>query len=260
MKKIIALVALMAICWQAFAQKVPERPQPQQLVNDLVGILSADQKAALESKLVAYDDSTSNQVVVVIVATTNDYDPVDYAVKLGRAWGVGNKEFNNGVVLLVAKDDHKVFIAPGYGLEGALPDITCKAIVDNEILPNFRSNDFYQGIDKGTTALIKAAAGEYKAPAGYHKSSSGSGKGIGAGLLILFIIILILVVKGGGGGSGSGGYRNSSGIGPFLLGTLLGGGFGGGGGSRGGGSSGGGGGFGGFGGGSFGGGGAGGSW
>src|SRR5690349_21742804 len=81
-----------------FGQKVPLRPSPPKLVNDYVGVLTPDQQAHLEQKLVAYDDSTSIQVVVVIVNTLNDYDPVDYAVKLGREWGVGNKKTNNGVV------------------------------------------------------------------------------------------------------------------------------------------------------------------
>ena len=78
---------------------------------------------------------------------------------LGRKWGVGNKEFNNGIVFLVAKNDRKVFIATGYGLEGAIPDITAKQIIENEVVPNFRGNDYYWGIDFGVDALIQAAAG-----------------------------------------------------------------------------------------------------
>ena len=194
---------------------------------------------------------------MVIVSSTNDYDPVDYAVKLGRTWGVGDKNFNNGVIFLVAKDDHKIFIAPGYGLEGAIPDITCKTIVDNEILPRFKEENFYAGIDSGVNSIMLAARGEYKAPAGYHQKS-GAGSGFLVILVIIGFIVLMLFISGRGGGGG-GGYMSRRGYwgGPILwgaAGALLG---GGGGGS---GSSGGGGGFGGFGGGSFGGGGAGGSW
>ena len=217
-----------------FGQDIPPRPSPPRLVNDYTGTLTPDQQYSLEQKLVAYDDSTSNQVVVVIVRTTGDYDPVDYATKLGRVWGVGNKKTNNGVVLLIAKDDRKVFIAPGYGLEGALPDITCKSIIDNAITPNFRNDDFYRGIDLGTNAIIKAAVGEYKAPEEYRKKKGTGGGGI-IGLFIIIIIFFIIFGRGGGG-RGGGGWGNS-----------------GGGGSGGGG-------FGGFGGGSFGGGGSGGSW
>jgi uncharacterized protein len=192
---------------------------------------------------------------VVIISSTNDYDPADYALKLGRSWGVGNKGFNNGVVFLVAKDDHKVFIATGYGLEGAIPDITCKTIVDNEVLPRFKEGNFYAGIDSGVNSVMLAARGEYKAPKGYHQKSSGSG--IGIVVLIIAVIIMIVFISGRGGGGG--GYMSRRGYwgGPILWGAA-GGLFGGGGG--GGSSGGGGGGFGGFGGGSFGGGGAGGSW
>lgn len=243
------------------SQNIPERPNPPRLVNDFTRTLTEDQQYSLERKLVAYDDSTSNQVVVVIVPTTNDYDPVDYATKLGRSWGVGNKKTNNGVVLLIAKDDRKIFIAPGYGLEGALPDITCKSIIDNVITPNFKHEDFYRGIDLGTTAIIKAAAGEYKAPEGYRSKKGNGGGGSLIGVIIIIFIILMFVGGGGGGGRG-GGMFSRRGYGGFaegaILGSLLGGGGRGGGGWGGGGDSGGG--FGGFGGGSFGGGGSGGSW
>jgi len=238
---------------------IPDAPNPPRLVVDLTGTLTADQRAALEAKLVAYDDSTSNQIAVVIVPTTGDYDIAEFSFALGRKWGVGNKEFNNGVVFLIAKNDRKVFIAPGYGLEGAIPDIIAKQIIENIVVPNFKGNDFYGGINAGTDALIQAAEGEYKAPAGYR--DRGKQKKIPLlGVIIAIIIFWIIFSKiGGGGGGGSfmsrRGYRNFRGPSVWWFPT---GGGGGGGGFGGGG--GGGGGFGGFGGGSFGGGGAGGSW
>ncbi|HEX8459847.1 MAG TPA: TPM domain-containing protein [Segetibacter sp.] len=264
MKRFLFTIILLLPVFFGIAQNIPARPNPPRLVNDYTNTLTADQRATLERKLVDYDDSTSTQVVVVIIPTTEDYDPVDYATKLGRAWGVGNKKTNNGVVLLVAKNDRKVFIAPGYGLEGALPDITCKTIIDNEITPNFRNEDFYRGLDLGTNAIIKAATGEYKAPEGYRKSK-GKGGGGGSILGIIIIIAIVLMLMGGrGGGSRGGGMMSRRGYGDFatgaILGSLLGGGRGSGGGGFGGGSDSGGGGFGGFGGGSFGGGGSGGSW
>lgn len=241
------------------AQKVPPRPNPPRLVNDFTNTLSADQIESLERKLVAYDDSTSNQIVIAIIPTTNDYAPVDYATKLGREWGVGNKKTNNGLILLIAKDDHQIFIAPGYGLEGAIPDITANSIVVNEITPNFKANDFYRGLDLGTNAIMKAAAGEYKAPAGYRKKDKGKGNGSILGFVIIIGIIIFLVSRGGRGG---GGMVSRRGYGDLVAGALLGNLLGGGGrgGAFGGGGSSGGGGFGGFGGGSFGGGGSGGSW
>jgi uncharacterized protein len=224
------------------------------LVTDLTGTLTPDQKDALERKLVAYDDSTSNQIAIVIIPSTGDYDISDYAFALGRSWGVGNKKNNNGVVVLVAKNDRKMFIAPGYGLEGAIPDITAKQIIDNEMLPNFKGNDFYRGLDAGTDALMEAARGEYKAPAGYANRGERDG-GVPVLLIIIIIIVIIMIISRGGGRGGSfmsrRGYRDFSG--PPVIWFPTGGGGGGFGGGGGGG-------FGGFGGGSFGGGGSGGSW
>lgn len=264
MKRFLFILLFFIPVLSGITQNIPARPSPPRLVNDFTNTLTEDQKAALEQKLVAYDDSTSNQITVVIIPTTSDYAPVDYATKLGRAWGVGNKKTNNGVVILIAKDDHQIFIAPGYGLEGALPDITCKSIIDNEIRPNFRADDYYRGLDLGTTAIVKAAAGEYKAPAGYGSRKGNPGGG-GSIIGIIIIIVIVLMLLGRGGGGRGGGMFSRRGYGDFasgaIFGSMLGGGRGGGGWSGGGSSGGGGGGgFGGFGGGSFGGGGSGGSW
>lgn len=262
MKRFLFFILFFAQLVSGWSQNIPERPSPPRLVNDYTHTLTQDQQHSLEQKLVAYDDSTSNQVVVVIIPTTNDYDLVDYATKLGRAWGVGNKKTNNGVVLLIAKDDRKVFIAPGYGLEGALPDITTKSIIDDVIKPNFRNEDFYRGIDLGTTAIFKAAAGEYKAPEGYRSKKGNGGGGSIFGIIIVIFVILMIIGRGGGGRGG--GMFSRRGYGGFaegaILGSLLNGGGRGGGSWGGGGGNSGGGGFGGFGGGSFGGGGSGGSW
>lgn len=239
----------------AFAQiekQLPEPPSPQRLVVDQTGTLTADQKEALERKLVAYDDSTSNQIAIVIIESTGDYDIAEFATALGRKWGIGNKKNNNGVLLLVAKQDRTVFIAPGYGLEGALPDITCKQIISDVIVPSFKGNDFFRGLDEGTNVIMKAAAGEYESPVGYSDRKKRKNPIPG---IIFLIIILILIFRSGGGGSSIGGdrslRRHPGGMwfpgGGFGGGNFGGGGFGGGG-------------FGGFGGGSFGGGGAGGKW
>lgn len=240
----------------AFSQKgMPARPEPPHLVNDFTGILTADQRQALETKLVAYDDSTSIQIAVVLIESLDGRDIAEYAVELGRAWGIGNKENNNGVLLLVSKGDRKINITTGYGIEGALPDITASHIIDEQIKPNFRDNDFYRGLDEGTDAIIAATKGEYKAPENYRKKK---GKREVPGVLVLLIIFVIMyfIRRGGGGGGGhygGGGYRRSHGPGGiWFLPT-------GGGSSWGGGSSSSGG-FGGFGGGSFGGGGASGNW
>lgn len=249
--------------WLASAgQKLPPAPNPPKLVNDFVGLLTSEQRQHLESKLVAYDDSTSVQIALVIVNTLQDYEPYEYATKLGRAWGVGNKKTNNGVVLLVSTEPgkRKVFIAPGYGLEGALPDATCKMIVEREIIPQFKQENYFRGLDEACDAIIKAARGEYKAPPGYADRGKGEGGGgIPVVAFIIILVMLIFIIGGRGGGRGGGmmsrrGYRNFNGP-PIMWFPPIGGG-----GSSGGGGWSGGGGFGGFGGGSFGGGGAGGSW
>jgi uncharacterized protein len=270
MKKLLFLLTLLvSVC--AFAQidkVIPERPNPPRLVNDLANVLTPEQKEALENKLVAYDDSTSNQLVILTINTTGDYDIQEVALGVLRKWGVGNKQKNNGVVVLAAIQDRKIWIATGYGLEGALPDITVKSIVDNDIVSNFKDGNYYRGFDQGTSSIIKAAAGEYQAPAGYAQRGKGAKGGLSIGKIIVGIIILFVIMgMFGGRGGGGGGYmsrRGSSWLGPFILGSMLGGsgrggGFGGGG-FGGGFGGGGGGGFGGFGGGSGGGGGAGGSW
>jgi uncharacterized protein len=270
MKQLLITILFIIQVVFVVGQKLPPRPNPPRLVNDFTNTLSADQVQALERKLVAFDDSTSNQIAIVIIPTTGDYEPADYATTLGREWGIGNKKTNNGVLILVAKNDRKVFIAPGYGLEGAIPDATAKSIIDYDILPNFRGNDYYRGLEIGTNSIIKAASGEYKAPAGYrkrgtHGKKDGGGGGLFLGILAIVLFLLFIGRRGGGGGRG-GGMVSRRGYGDFVTGAILGnilsgggrssGGFGGGG--FGGGDSGGG--FGGFGGGSFGGGGSGGSW
>lgn len=244
-------------------QRVLPKPNPVRLVNDAAGLLTADQIASLETKLVAYDDSTSNQIVLVTVTSLNGLEPNEYATELGRAWGVGGKEFNNGVVILIsappanADEKRKVYITAGYGLEGALPDITLKQIIENEMVPNLRSGNYYRAVDEASNAIIRAAAGEYKAPEGYNKRGEGSPIPVGLIILVVVIFIIIMSRRGGGGGGmmSRRGYRGWNAGPPIIFPGGWGG--GGGGGWSGGG---GGGGFGGFGGGSFGGGGAGGDW
>ena len=255
MKRLLFIFSLLvSVCASAQIDKVvPKRPSPPKLVNDFTNTLTQEQIAALENKLVTYDDSTSNQIAVVIIPTTGDYSVEEIALEIIRRWGVGNKDKNNGIVLLIAKDDRKIRIETGYGLEGAVPDITAKSIIDNYITPNFKEGNYYRGLAEGTDAIIRAAAGEYKAPAGY-----GSKKKKGIGWTSIIFIIIFLLIAMAGGGRGGGGMMSRRGYGGFGAGWIIGSLLGGGGGSGGGG--GGGGGFGGFGGGGGGGGGASGGW
>ena len=258
MKKIFLLFTLLATSIWGFAQSIPEKSN--KLVNDYTNTLSADQIANLESKLVAFDDSTSNQIAVVIIKSVGDYDINDYAFQLGRKWGVGGKEKNNGVVLLVALGDRKLSIQTGYGLEGALPDIYTKRIIENDIKPFFKNGDYYGGIEAGTNSIISLVKGEYKNDKPRTKKEGG---GAGSVLAVIVMIIIILIILKRGGGNGGSQVIGGRGASDALFWALLfgagrggnsGGGFGGGFGAGGGG------GFGGFGGGSFGGGGSSGSW
>ncbi|HTR29701.1 MAG TPA: TPM domain-containing protein [Puia sp.] len=247
------------------AQDIPPRPNPPTRVNDLAHVMTPDQIDALERKLVAYNDSTTSDIVVVTVPDIGNSTVDDYALQILRTWGVGDKKNNNGIVILADIKDRKVAIQVGYGLEGAIPDVTAKSIIENEIVPNFReggTDNYYRGFDQAADALIKAAAGEYKAPEGYAQGRHrvhGTGNGIGA-VLVILIVIIVIIARRGGGGRGGGGYYGGGGWLPFLFGTMVGRGLGGGGGGGWGGGGGGWSGGGGFGGGSGGGGGASGSW
>ncbi len=257
MKKFLfVLIAVFIGLPVLMAQDILPKPNPPRLVNDAANVLSPEQKAILEQKLTALDDSTSNQIAVVLVKTLNDYPIEEYAVKLFRNWGIGNKKTNNGVLLIAAIDDRKIRIEVGYGLEGAIPDITTASIIRNDIVPNFKEGNYYHGIDQAVESITKAAAGEYKVKRDRQSNKSSGGSIIT--FLIILAVVIILVAGGGGGGGGMMSRRGYGGIAnAVLLSTLLGGGRSSGGGWGGGD---GGGGFGGFGGGSSGGGGASGSW
>lgn len=245
-KYILISLTLVILNTNVIAQTFPEKSN--RLVNDYVGVLTSEESIALENKLVAYNDSTSTQLAIVIIQSLEGYEVSDYATRLAEAWGVGQKDKDNGVMLLVAIADKKITIQTGYGLEGVLPDAICKRIIENEIKPAFKKSNFYAGLDNASTAIFKFAAGEYKAD--HYKK-----KGVPFGLILVIFIVAVVVMSRSkrnyqtiGGRGGMGGFFP-----PFI---------GGGGSSRGswGDFSGGGGGFGGFGGGSFGGGGASGSW
>ncbi|MFC4263560.1 TPM domain-containing protein [Ferruginibacter yonginensis] len=230
----------------AIAQTLPDRPNPPKLVNDFTNTLTTEQIQSLEAKLVRVDDSTSTQIAVVIIPTLNGATIADYNVELMRKWGVGSKQNNNGVILLIAKNDRKLDITVGYGLEGALTDAVASDIINNIIVPNFKGNDYYRGVDAGTDAIVKAVKGEYKV------ARVKKGKGGSNIFFIIFIIIIIISILSGGRGNSGGSVIRNSGVADVLFwNALL---------NSGGRGGGGGGGFGGFGGGSGGGGGASGSW
>lgn len=261
MRKLFLFTLLSLLSFIGFTQEYPEKPST--LVNDYAGVLSSEQKASLERKLVAFNDSSSTQIAVAVLKSVGDYDINEYAVELGRKWGVGQSGKNNGIMIVVAVGDRKISIQTGYGVEGALPDVYAKRIIDEDIKPNFRNGDYYTGLDQATTEIIKYTKGEYKNDKPRISSRKQKGGAGSVAVIIIIVIVIIIIMRKGGGGGGSE-IISGRGASNALFWAML---FGGSGrsgnsgwgsGGFGGGSSGGG--FGGFGGGSFGGGGSSGSW
>ena len=244
------------------ADPIPDAPNPPRLVNDYASIFSAQQVALMEDSLETFARKTSNRIAVVTMADLRGLEPMEMAYGIGKKWGVGDKEHNAGVVILVkpktAESRGEVFIATGYGVEGVLTDAFCSDIVRNEMIPHFRNNDYYGGVEAALRVIKPAMAGEFS-----HEQYLESGEDDALAAVMALVLVLIVFFAfvsiindkhkdDNNNGNGNGGTFGGGGPIIFLPGMgrrSTGGGFGGGFG-----------GFGGFGGGSFGGGGAGGSW
>jgi uncharacterized protein len=249
--------------------EIPEKPEFQTSVyDDDIKLLSASQKNSLEQKLIRYSDSTSTQIVVAVISSTNG-EYINYlGAQWGEKWGIGQADKDNGILILLAKTDRKIAINTGKGIEYLVTDALSKRIINRDIIPYFKRDDYYGGLDRATDAIFEVLNGEYK---GTRQNSGGEFPSeIFILLVIIFIIFVIAISKNrrGGGKGGNDGNRSNGrnlldaiilsnmGRGSYSRGSSSGG-FGGG---FGGSSSGGGGFGGGFGGGSFGGGGASGGW
>ena len=241
----ILLIALVAINAHA-AEVIP--PKPDRYFNDHAGVVPKAAADRFNEQLAQFERETSDQVVVAVFPRMqSDSDIADYTQRVAQAWGVGQKERRNGVVLFVFTQDRKMFIQVGYGLEGALPDATAFDITERHIKPLFRAGNYEDGLATGVDLILKAIRGEYK---GSGKTVAEQQRGGGAFKLLPFLFFIIVLIIISRVTRRLGGYSYSSrGGGPVFIPT-------------GGGWSSGGGGFSGFsgGGGSFGGGGAGSSW
>jgi len=266
-KNNVLIVLLAIFSLQTYAQEFPEKSN--RIVNDYANFLSVNERNALEQKLVNFNNQTSTQVAIAIVPDLHGYDAASYAFKLGEKWGIGQKGKDNGILILVKPNTQnskgEVFIATGYGVEGAVPDALAKRIVENEIIPNFKQGQYYKGLDQAVSTIISLTKGEYTADE-YRERTSGNA-GSAMPMIIIFLLIIFFSVMGrvrrarhyavghnlpfwiALGMLSSTGRSHGGSFGSFSSGSGSFGGF-----------SGGGGGFSGFGGGSFGGGGAGGSW
>jgi uncharacterized protein len=235
------------------AETIP--PKPPRYFNDYAGVVSPGVAERLNTQLAQFERDTSDQVVVAIFRKMESDSSIDdYTQRVAQAWGVGQAERRNGVVLFVFVDDRKMFIQVGYGLEGALPDVTAFDITERHIKPKFRAGDYEGGLVTGVDLICRAIRGEYK---GTGRTNAERGRDSGGGTvgLLVFLFFILMIMIAVRASRRRGGYRYTGFGGPFVMGNWGGGGWSSGGSSGGGG-------FGGFssGGGSFGGGGAGSSW
>ncbi|MCO6175425.1 TPM domain-containing protein [Flavobacterium sp. NRK F10] len=240
-----------------FAQfMIPPKPSDQTSVYDYANILSASEKNSLKQKLLNYADSTSTQIVIISIEDLKNEDIGILTPKWAHEWGIGQEKEDNGVLILVAKNDRKIWISPGYGLEPQLTAGINGDIIRNIIIPEFKAGSYYNGLDKGTDAIFEVIKGTYK-----NTNSRNSGSIFPIIIFIIIVIIIILLSRRNRNGGGNGGRYSGSDLTDMIILSRMGrsGGFGSG--SFGSGGGFGGGGFGGgFGGGGFSGGGAGGSW
>lgn len=241
---------------------LPEKPKIQTSVYDRAQLLNGNEAKRLEQKLINYSDTTSTQIVVITINNLEGNDIAMYATELAHKWGIGQKDKDNGILLLVSKEDRRMTIRNGYGVEYLLTDALSKRIIENIITPAFKQGNYYQGLDQGTDAIIQIMSGEYQ---GERSSEGPKGKFPAFIIVIVFIVIMMILSRRNRGGGKNGGRRAGgfSLLDAIILSNAGRGGFGRRGGFGGGSSGGGfgGGGFGGgFGGGGFGGGGASGGW
>ncbi|MGD0615490.1 MAG: TPM domain-containing protein [Verrucomicrobiota bacterium] len=249
MKRLWATLVFVVCVPVLGAEVIP--PAPAHYFNDYAGVVSSGTATQLDNTLENFERESSDQIIVAVFPRMqSDSSVEDYTVRVARAWKVGQKDRDNGVVLFVFVGEHKVFIQVGYGLEGALPDALCKRIIDEQITPRFKAGDFEGGLAAGVQGIIAAVKGEYQGTGqtvaggrGRSMDSGGSAEVLGPILCIGFIalVFFIFLSKQNGRIYGSGGWISTGGGwggGGFSGGG--GGGFSGGGGSFGGGGAGGG--------------------
>jgi uncharacterized protein len=257
-KRLLLVIAAFIIAFLATRSQAAEviPPKPDRYFNDYAGVVSKESAYSFNEQLAQFERETSDQVVVAIFPKMqSESDVADYTQRVAQAWGVGQKERRNGVVLFVFVQDRKMFIQVGYGLEGALPDITAFDITEHKIKPYFRAGDYQAGIAIGIDSIFKAIRGEYKGSGKTVAETRHRGGGVPSFLFFIIFIVALIVISKLQRRLGGYGYSSRRGGPVFFPG-------GGGGGGWSSGDGGGGGGFSGFGGGggSFGGGGAGSSW
>lgn len=233
------LLTLFAFVSVAFSQ--PKIPALKMWATDLTGTLTQTELNSLNVRLKTYEDTTSNQIVVLLISTLDGYPIEMLSEEIATKTKIGTEKNDNGILVLIAKDDRKIRLEVGYGLEGAVPDAIASSIIRNEILPNFRNNNYYTGISAGIDAIVKAIGGEYKA-----NNADNDEDGFPFFIFIIIFVIIWLFMSKGGPFVPGGVYRTGTRSGGWTSGTSGwgggsswsgGGGFSGGGGSFGGGGA-----------------------
>ena len=177
------LLLLMGSTWAQVAV-----PELSRRVTDLTNTLSAGQVAALESKLAAFESEKGSQIAVLIVPTTEPEDIAQFGIRVAEQWKIGREKIDDGVILIVAKNDRKLRIEVGYGLEGAIPDAIAKRVIAEIITPNFKAGDFNGGIDAGLGQLMRLIKGEPLLP----PAAKSDSKGMGEGMILILVIGYLL--------------------------------------------------------------------
>ena len=188
---------VLALCLLPLAAPAREVPPLKGRVNDYAGLLSPQAASLLESLLKAHEDSTTNQVALLTIPSLEGEDLEGFSMRVVEEWKLGRVKEDNGVLLLLARDDREVRIEVGGGLEGALPDITCGRIIRNELVPRFREGDYEGGILRGTGAILAAIGGTYAAAEtrAEEESFGGGGNGDMWGLVVAGLLIFLKLVK-----------------------------------------------------------------
>jgi len=230
---IAAALTFLAINARA-AEVIP--PKPPGYFQDNANVVSQAAASRFNEQLAQFERDTSNQIVVAIFPKMqSDSSIEDYTYRVKDAWKVGQKGVNNGAVLFVFVQDHKMYIQVGYGLEGALPDAICFEIINDEIRPRFKADDYEGGLAAGIGSILKAIRGEYKGTGKTHSEQQGSSGGSSFLFFIIFVIALSVISSlmrrfggygyssrsggpiffpiGGGGGGGFSGFSGGGGIG-----------------------------------------------
>jgi Beta-propeller domains of methanol dehydrogenase type len=190
LRRILAGCGLILLLLCAFGARADVAvPALTQRVTDLTATLDAKQTAALDARLASFEAQKGSQIAVLIVPTTQPEDIAQYSIRVAEQWKIGRKKIDDGVILLVAKNDHKLRIEVGYGLEGAIPDAIAKRIVSDTIVPHFKSGDFYGGIDAGVTQLMQLIQGEALPPPAPQAARSDDNGGAFLPLLIGGVVV-----------------------------------------------------------------------